>query len=215
MSNSEHEHATTHDTPSGLAPAPASQDASDNVTRNQGGQFLEESEGVLPVTWKKPGDLFQQETTDHVEAQHVVLDRAAAQSINAQRITMSNSGAKSMEARSIKADQSGTVFMNSERATLNQSSVVVGTAKELYLNESKALVATAGTATIEDGSKIGVLAAGNVEAKGNVHTFALFGGAINAGGNVSTVFTSTSAAALGAGFALMLVIARRLLGGRR
>lgn len=215
MSNSEHEHTSAKENALPAEPAPTPQDASGNVTRKQGGQFLEESEGVLPVTWKKPGDLFQKEATEHVEAQHVVLDRSAAQSINAQRITMSNSGAKTMEARSIKADQSGTVYLNSERATLNQSSVIVGTANELHLKESKVLVAAAGTATIEEGSTVGVLAVGNLEAKGNVHTFALFGGAVKAGGNVSTVFTSTSAAALGAGFALVLLIAKRLLGGRR
>jgi len=190
-------------------------DASHNVTREQGGQFLQESEGVLPVTWEKASDVMQQSHADHVEAAQVQMDRSAAESINAQRMTMSNSGAKAIEARSIKLDQSGSVFLNAERATFNNSSAVVAKAGDLRLNESSLLLAAADSASIESGAKVGLLVVRTIEAKGDVRAFALIGRDVTVGGNVSSVLNTASAAALGAGCAFVLLFAKRLFGGSR
>lgn len=190
-------------------------DATHNVTREQGGQFLQESEGVLPVTWERPRDVVEQEHGDHIEAAQVQMDRSAAQSINAQRITMSNSGAKAIDARSIRMDQSGSVYLNTERATFNKSSAVVAKAGELHMHESSLLMGAAESASIGSGTKVGLLVARRIEAKGDVRAFAFIGGDVTVGGNVSSVLNTASAAALGAGFAIVLLFARRLLGGSR
>lgn len=191
-------------------------DAAHNVTREQGGQFLQESEGVLPVTWDKPRDVVEQEQHgDHIEAAQVQMDRSAAQSINAQRVTMSNSGAKAIDARSIRMDQSGSVYLNTERATFNKSSAVVAKAGELHMHESSLLMGAAESASIESGAKVGLLVVRTIEAKGDVRAFALIGRDVTAGGNVSSVLDTASAAALGAGFAIVLLFARRLLSGSR
>jgi len=191
-------------------------DAAHNVTREQGGQFLQESEGVLPVTWDRPRDVVEQEQHgDHIEAAQVQMDRSAAQSINAQRVTMSNSGAKAIDARSIRMDQSGSVYLNTERATFNKSSAVVAKAGELHMHESSLLMGAADSASIESGAKVGLLVVRTIEAKGDVRAFALIGRDVTAGGNVSSVLDTASAAALGAGFAIVLLFARRLLSGSR
>jgi hypothetical protein len=186
--------------------------APEDVTRAQDGQFSEETEGVLPVTWERPQGMLTEESTELVDAPSVMMDRSGAQTIKGQRITMSNSGAQTIEARSVKLENSGAARLSTERATLNESSVLVGSTKDLRLAQSKvAALAVGGSATLAEGNTIGALAVGGqLEAAHDVRAVFIAAGSVKAGGSVSSTLSPVSAAALGGGFAVVLAIVTRL-----
>lgn len=196
--------ATNETTPEEVAP--------EDVTRAQDGQFSEETDGVLPVTWERPKGTITEESTELVDAPSVMMDRSGAQTIKGQRITMTNSGAQSIDARSVKLENSGAAKLAAERATLNDSSVLVGSAKDLRLTQSRvAALAVGGSATLAEGNAIGALAVGGeLEAAHDVRAVFLAAGSVKAGGSVSSVLNPVSAAALGGGFAVVLAIVTRL-----
>lgn len=182
-----------------------------DVTRAQDGQFSEETEGVLPLTWERPQGLLEGEMTEHVEGPSIAMERSGAQTIKGQRISLSNSGAQSIEARSARLENSGAAKLTTERATLNDSSVLIGSAKEMRFAQSKVLVANAGTSSLAAGNTVGVLATGNLEAEQDVKTVFLAAGSVKAGGSVSSVLTPATAAAMGGAFAIVFAVLSRLL----
>jgi len=190
----------------------------DDVTREQGGQFMEESEDLthlpLDAIEAQADARVDRGVTDTINALQVTMDRSGAEYINAQRVAMTSAGAKSIETRSAKLNQSAAITIKADKADLRQSSSLVVSGDEMSLEHSSALITAAGKATLGNENRIGMLTVGDLEASGNVRAFMMFGGNVEAGGSVQTTLSPASAAALGAGFGVIWFLLRRMIGSR-
>jgi hypothetical protein len=188
----------------------------DDVTRQQSGQFSVESAEVA----QPPADALEAQAdarldrsaTETINALQVTMDRSGAEHIHAQRVAMTSAGAKSIEAKSAKLNQSAAITISTEKADLRQSSSLVVSADEVTLERSSTFIAAASKATLGNGNRIGMLTVGDLKANGNVRAFMLMSGNVEAGGNVQTALTGPTAVALGAGFAAIWFVLRRLFG---
>lgn len=156
---------------------------------------------IRETTYKMPATRESAQATEatqtdlkNIEAQTVMMKQSGAERITADRVTMEQSGAKTLEAKSAQLDQSGVVALSSDHTVLMQSSAVQVVAEEARLTKSSAVFVNAKQAHLEDSRVV------------------VFSG--TADGDVKTIFTPITAAALGAAcgliFAITTIIARAL-----
>lgn len=191
----------------------------DNVTREQGGQFIDEGEGYIQF-----GDPLENlhdvapeaQVVDggagRINALQVTMDRSGADFIHAQKVFLTNAGAKEITGTSSKLIQSGVLSLKTERAELHQSSAVVANADTLTVDQGSVVFATAEQAHLGSGAEVSLLQSRSVKADGDVHAFMMFSKDVTAGGNVTSTVTAASAAAFGAVFGVIVVLLSRLLG---
>ena len=159
----------------------------------------ESQPGIRETTYKQPPTREPTPATEvdrvgvrNVEAETVIFNRGSAQSVNAARVTLDHAAARSVDAKSLQMDRSAAARVNSERVVLQGSSASQISARELRMVRSQAGVVVAREAHLE-GSRV-----------------LLFAGRTS--GEVSTVLTIPTAAALGAavgaGMALMFALLR-------
>lgn len=189
----------------------------DNVTREQGGQFIDEG---LMLFRGAPGDDLLDAPGDaqlidrdagSVSALQVNLERAGADYIQAQKSFLTNSGAQTISTESARLTQSGVVTLNSGQTEFKQSTALIANVGDLSLDQSSVLFASAERASMAQSSAI-ALQARHVEAEGDIRTFALFGGSVRAGGDIHTTVDSRSAAVFGVVFAGALAVLGKLFG---
>lgn len=154
--------------------------------------------------------LDRRETGD-INAVQVRMDRSGAEHIDAQRVTMTNSGAKSMSVQSAHLDKSGILLLKGERAVFQDSSSILAQVRDLRISRSRVGIAQSGTTTIENDTRIGVVQTGSLVAGGDITSAFLFSGSVRADGDVNVTFDAISAAALGAGLAVGILLLRRVL----
>lgn len=158
----------------------------------------EPTPGVREITYKMPATRESAPATEaeradlnNVEAQTVMMKQSGAEHITADRVVMEQSGAKTLETKSAQLDQSGVVALGSDHTVLMQSSAVQVVGEDVKLSKSSAVIVSAGQAHIEESNIL------------------LFAG--TADGDVKSVFTPTTAAALGAAFGLVFALASLIL----
>lgn len=193
----------------------------DNVTREQGGQFIDE--GTDLIRFGDQMDALQDADTDarlmdanaeRINALQVTMDRSGAEFINAQKAFLTNSGAKEITGTSSKLIQSGVLQLNTDTAEFHQSSAVVASADSLSMEKGSIVFATAETMSVDAGAYVSVMQAREVRADGDIRAFMLFSKDVRAGGDVSSTLTTSSAAALGAAFGAIVVLLSKLFGRR-
>ena len=150
--------------------------------------IVKEAAGNAPA---RAAELLDGDVRD-VRAASVTMERSGAESVTADRVAISNSGTRSVEARSAQLDRSGVLALTGQQVVLQDSSAVSVTADEVRLVRGFALFVRAGTVSFDADSRALV-----VDGEGSRPV-------MNAGG----------AAALGAAFALALVLLGRLVGRR-
>lgn len=191
-----------------------------NVTRNQGGQFIDE--GGTMFVFDPEEAVLNGETDAHlqgtdraaVNAMQVTMERSGADYIHAQKSFLTNSGAREIASDSAKLTGSGVLTLNAKSAEFKQSSAVIANADTLNLSESRAGIASAGTITTNGSVQAGMINAGTIDATGDVHAFMLAGGDVKAGGSVSSTFTPVTAGAFGAVLAVVLFLLGRIFSKR-
>lgn len=190
-----------------------------NVTREQGGQFIDEGSEV--IRFGDQLDALQDADTDarlmdanaeRINALQVTMDRSGAEFINAQKAFLTNSGAKEITGTSSKLIQSGVLQLNTDSAEFHQSSAVIAKADSLSIEKGSIVFATAEDMSIDEGAYVSVMQAREVKADGDIRAFMLFSNDVRAGGNVSSTLTTSSAAALGAAFGAVVILLSKLFG---
>lgn len=114
----------------------------------------------------RPGhaaELLQTDARD-VQAQHVTMERAGAETITTVRLVMTNSGARTIEAKSAQIDRSGILAAKSEKAVFHDSTVVAVSVDEARIVRGNVLLLRAEAVKVEGDAKIGVLAGPACEA---------------------------------------------------
>lgn len=190
----------------------------DNVTREQGGQFIDEGGHMFTPDLEErvlAGDTDAQLHDDDkssVHALQVNMERSGADYVQAQRSFMTNSGAREIHADSAKLTQSGVLTLHADAVEMKQSSTVIANAKEINAHESRLGIATAEKMQLQDSSSIGLLTSGEVSAQGDMKAFMMVAGNVHAGGTITTTLDRTTAGIAAAVFALALVLFGKLLG---
>ena len=192
----------------------------DAITREQGGQFIDEG-GTL-FTFDAEDAALNGETDTQlngadrasVNAVQVTMERSGADYIHSQKSFLTNSGAREISADTVRLTNSGVLTLHAKNAEFKQSSAVVANAQSLNLSESRAVIANGGTLTSSGGIQAGMLNTGGVDAQGDVRAFLIAAGDVKAGGSVQSTFTPVSAGALGAVFAVVLFTLARVFGRR-
>ena len=193
--------------------------ADDNHTLNeQDKQSVIEGGDIRPTQSRRKGPITPAEersalTNDDagtVNAVQVNMDRSGAENIEAQRVTLDHSGAKSLKAQTANLAYSGAMKVSAETAEFDHSSAVLASARNMSLKQSKVVFAQSGETRFDGGGRVGSLITGKVEATGDINSGLMISGGVKAGGDVNVTFTAASAAALGAGFAVMLFVLKRL-----
>jgi hypothetical protein len=201
-------------------PAPDSANQPDTVTREQGGQFIDEGSMLFTPNLEEAalggeGDARLADTDrSSVNALQVTMDRSGADYIHTQKAFLTNSGARQITTDSAKLTQSGVLTLNATTAELKQSSAVVTQADAITLTESRAVVAVAETVTTHGGSSVGLLVSNKVDADGDVRAFMILSSDVKAGGTVTSTITPAVAGILGAVCALVMIVGSRLFGKR-
>ncbi len=183
----------------------------DGQIESQGNHVPPRSAGARPRM--KPaaaGATLTNNDAGSVSAVQVSMERSGAEHIEAQRVTLDHSGAKSLKTGSAELINSGTVTLSATNATLSQSSALLAQVKDLRLEHSKVLIAQSGKTSIAGSGRIGILQTGSVEAEGDVNGLLIMSGGVRAGGDVNVTFDAVSAGVLGAAFAGMLFLLRRV-----
>ncbi len=189
----------------------------DNVTREQGGQFIDEGS----VTYRPnpeeaaiggQGDVqMHDRDSSSVNALQVNMERSGADYVNAQKSFLTNSGAREIHSDSAKLTQSGVLTLHADTAEFRQSSAVMASASTINLHESSAVMANAQNVHIHDASRIGWMNAGDVDANGDLRSFMLVAGNVKAGGNVTTTVDAKTAGMAAAIFGVIVVLLSRLI----
>lgn len=190
----------------------------DNVTREQGGQFIDESDdlirfgdGVEEMADASTDARLTDANAARVNALQVTMDRSGAEYINAQKAFLTNSGAREITGTSSKLIQSGVLQLKVDSAEFHQSSAVMAKAGSLSMEKGSVVFATADQMMIGEGAYVSLAQAREVKADGDVHAFMLFSNDVRAGGNVTSTLTTTGAAAFGAAFGAVVVLLSKLL----
>jgi hypothetical protein len=198
--------------------AMATEHSSESVTEDQDGQFSTVSE-TIPMTVVKAGpekhpveasELLRRDAGD-IAGNVVTMERSGAERVEGERVSMTNSGARTLSARSLQMQNSGTVTASAERIVLQSSSAIVASAEQMRLSRSRAVFANAGEMTAEQDVAFVNLNTDSVKAAGDVRATFLVAGDVAAEGDVRVTFDATSAFALGAGIATVLLVVRGLL----
>lgn len=151
------------------------------------------------------------EDAGDVSAVQVSMDRSGAESIDAQRVSMTQSGARTISARTAQLDNSGVLAVRSDRAEFNHSSAILAQAQDITFTSSKVGIGAAGTVRVEGDTSIGWLNTGVLTSQGNIRAGLVMSGTVEAGGDIRTIVSPPSAAALGAGFAVALFVLRKVI----
>lgn len=190
----------------------------DNVTREQGGQFIDEGGDLIrfgdtfdEMADAAPDARLMDANASRVNALQVTMDRSGAEYINAQKAFLTNSGAKEITGASSKLIQSGVLELNVDSAEFHQSSAVMAKAGSLSMEKGSVVFATADQMTIDEGAYVSLAQAREVKADGDVRAFMLFSNDVRAGGNVTSTLTTSGAAAFGAAFGAVVVLLSKLL----
>lgn len=191
----------------------------DNVTREQGGQFIDESQDIIrfgdPLDDMTDMDADAQLTdagAGRINALQVTMDRSGAEFIHSQKAFLTNSGAKQITGTSSKLIQSGVLQLSTDTAELHQSSAVMAKTGSLSVDKGNIVFATADEATLGSGTQVSVLQSREVKADGDVHAFMLFSNDVRAGGNVTSTLSTAGAAAFGAVFGVVVVLLSKVFG---
>jgi hypothetical protein len=216
VTNDHFEQDNDHVSPAG---EPEDNIAPENVTREQGGQFIDDSGTIIRLD--DPLENMTDPAADarlvdgdasRVNALQVTMDRSGAEFIHAQKAFLTNSGAKQITGTSSKLIQSGVLQLKTDKAEFHQSSAVVADATSLSVEGGSIVFATADDITIGEGANVSVMQSRSVKADGDVRAFMLFSKDVSAGGNVTSTLTTTSAAVFGAVFGVVAVLLSRILG---
>lgn len=190
----------------------------DSVTRNQGGQFIDEGGDTftpnleeMALAGETDAQLLGQDTSS-VHALQVNMERSGADYVQAQRSFLTNSGAREIHSDSSKLSQSGVLTLNADSVEMKQSSSVITNATDVNMEQSRIGIAIANTVQVNDSSNIGILTAGDVDVEGDVRTFLMLGGDVKAGGNMTSTLDAKTAGMAAAVFAIALVLFSRLFG---
>lgn len=190
-----------------------------NVTREQGGQFIDEGEDL--IRFGDPlDDMSEMDTDAHlmdsgtgrINALQVTMDRSGAEFIHAQKAFLTNSGAKQITGTSSKLIQSGVLQLQTESAELHQSSAVMAKAGTLSVDQGNIVFATAENIEMGKGAQASMIQSRELNADGDVHAFMLFSKDVKAGGNVTSTLSTASAAAFGAVFGVVVALILKALG---
>lgn len=191
----------------------------DNVTRAQGGQFIDESTDIIRMDnpledlhEAAPDAQLTNAGVERINALQVTMDRSGAEFIHAQKVFLTNAGAKQITGTSSKLIQSGVLQLKTENAELHQSSAVIANAGTFSVDQGAVVYAAAEEARIGSGAQVSLLKAGSVKADGDVRAFMMLSKDVSAGGNVTSTLTTASAAAFGAVFGVVVVLLSKVLG---
>ena len=195
-----------------------SADVVDSVTREQGGQFIDEGSVMFTADLEEAalageGDAqLLDSDKSSVHALQVNMERSGADYVQAQRSFLTNSGAREIHADTAKLTSSGVLSLHAETAEMKQSSSVITSATTINASESSIGMANADKAVLQSNSRVGMLNAGEVQADGDLRAFMVMGGTVKAGGNVTTTLNATTAGIAAGVFALALVVFTKLFG---
>lgn len=192
----------------------------DTVTRHQEGQFIDEGGSMFTPNLEEEAfagggeaQLIHKDSQS-VHALQVNMERSGADYVQAQKSFLTNSGAREIHSDSSRLTNSGVLTLNADSVDMKQSSAVIANAKEATLNQSRVGVGITEKLQMNESSNAGVLISGDVNAQGDVRSFILIGGNVKAGGNVVTTMDAPTVGVAVAVFAIVLVVFRKLLGGR-
>ena len=114
--------------------------------------------------------------------------------IRAEEVNLSQGGANLIEAKKVSITQGGAANVRAEEISISQGGVALARTRNLTIAENaSSLLVVADKATVEDGASVFLLVAGS------------------AAGDVRPALDWRSALALGAGFALVMSLIRRVL----
>lgn len=190
----------------------------DSVTRNQGGQFIDEGgETFTPnleetaLAGETEAQLLGRDAAS-VHALQVNMERSGADYVQAQKSFLTNSGAREIHSDSTKLSQSGVLTLHADSVEMKQSSSVITNATDVTMDQSRIGIAVAEKVQMNESSNVGILTAGDIDAEGDVRSFMMISGNVKAGGNVTTTLDTTTAGIAAVVFAIALVLFGRLFG---
>ncbi len=195
-----------------------SEDVVDNVTREQGGQFIDEGGVMFTADLEESALAGEGEAQLHdtdkasVHALQVNMERSGADYVQAQRSFLTNSGAREIHSDSAKLTQSGVLSLHADTVEMKQSSSVIASGTTINASESSIGMANAEKVQLHSSSRVGWLTAGDVQAEGDIHTFLLLSGNVKSGGTVNTKFDAATAGIAAGVFALVLVFFLKIFG---
>lgn len=173
----------------------------ENVTREQGGQFYLESEGLTKPSEEAiaaEGEAsLDHDVVDTINALQVTMNQSGAEYVHSQKVFMTNSGARNIDARSTRMNQSGTVQLRSDSAELHQSSVVLMSSDDVQMEGGSIIFSTSERSSLGEGTSVTLMQARTVEAAGNINAFMIFSNDVRAGADVRTTFDLPTAAMAG------------------
>jgi hypothetical protein len=216
VTNDNFVHQDDHETTPSSDPANI---APENVTREQGGQFIDDSGTIIRLD--DPLENMTDPAADarlvdgdasRINALQVTMDRSGAEFIHAQKAFLTNSGAKQITGTSSKLIQSGVLQLKTDKAEFHQSSAVVANTGSLSVDGGSIVFATAENISLSEGAQVSVMQSRSVKADGDVRAFMLFSKDVSAGGNVTSTLTTASAAVFGAVFGVVVVLLSKVLG---
>jgi hypothetical protein len=190
----------------------------ENVTREQGGQFIDEGQDL--IRFGDPlDDMGEMDTDAHlldsgaarINALQVTMDRSGAEFVHSQKAFLTNSGAKQINGTSSKLIQSGVLQLQTESAEFHQSSAVLAKAGRMSFDQGSVVFATADNVELGKGSQASVIQSRELKADGDVRAFMLFSKDVTAGGNVSSTLSTAGAAAFGAVFAVVFALLMKMV----
>ena len=182
----------------------------ETVTRDQNGQYIEESNGLerVVVAHQRPSGQLDSQDLDSIRAKNVTMNQSGAEQIDAETVTITSGGAKSINATHVELRSSGAVMVSGESITVNQSSAVVIAGDHVEMSMSGAFAIQAEEVIIKGDSRTGLLIAKELKSEQEFRAVVGVIGKISNESKVSLMFDAKSALALGAGFAVVF----RLLG---
>jgi hypothetical protein len=135
-----------------------------------------------------------------------VLDEADIQ--GAENVDIRSGGARDIDATSVSITQGGARDIDATTVTINQGGAATIRADDVDLSRSGAGVVRADHVTIQEGSSAFAVIADDATLESETSVFLLIAGSTQ--GEVNPVLDWRGAAALGAGFALVLGLLRRI-----
>jgi hypothetical protein len=211
----EDQNPAANQTPPEAGSAPVQEHTkAEEVTREQNGQFIEESSGiervVVPNRQSTGGNL-KGADLDSIRAKNVTMDRSGAEQIDAETVNMTNAGAKTIRSSTIDMQNSGSMTVTGDKVSMNQSSAMVVAGQAIDLTQSAAFSIQSESVTLHDGGRVGILVAGKVQTEKELSVLLGVVGKVE-GGSVRVAVSPPAALAFGAGMAVVLTMLRRMFG---
>lgn len=190
----------------------------ENITRDQGGQFSMESEGLAQpaegaIAAEDEASL-EHDATGTINALQVTMNQSGAERVHSQKVFMTNSGAQKIDARSTRMTQSGAVQLRSDSAELNHSSVVLMSSDDVQMEGGSIVFSTSDKTSLGDGTRVVLMQSRKVEAAGNINAFMIFSNDVKAGADVRTTFDLPTAAMAGSVFGVAFALLWKLIRAR-